>query len=59
VSESFGLDLARKLQLLMFGAQKDDENQVTAHQQVPTEDLTAPLGHLLARYGMMRAALRH
>jgi hypothetical protein len=59
VSESFGLDLARKLQLLMFGAQKDDENQVTAHQQVPTEDLTAPLGHLLAQYGMMRAALRH
>ncbi len=59
VSESFALDLARKLQFLMFGAQKDDENQVTARLEVPTQDLTAPLGHLLARYGMMRAALRH
>ena len=35
VSESFDLDLARKLQFLMFGAQKDDENQVTAHLEDP------------------------
>jgi hypothetical protein len=59
VSESFDVDLARKLQFLMFGAQRGDENQVTAHQAIPTEDLTAPLGHLLGQCGVIRAALGH
>ena len=59
VSESFDLDLARKLQFLMFGAQQNDETQVTAHQVIPTEDITAPLRHLMAQCGMIRAALWH
>jgi hypothetical protein len=57
VSESFDLDLARKLQFLMFGAQNDDQTQVTAHQTMPSQDLTAPLARLVARCGVIRAAL--
>jgi hypothetical protein len=58
VSESFDIDLARKLQFLMFGAQQGDETQVIAGREIPNEDLTAPLGHLMGQYGMMRAGLR-
>lgn len=58
VSESFDLDSARKLQLLMFGAQSD-ESQTIARGEIPSRDLTAPLGHLMLECGVMRAALRH
>jgi len=57
VSESFDLPLARKLEFLMVGAQKgNEENVVSAHMQ-PTQNLTGGLVNFMAGCGMMRAAL--
>ncbi|RXS94637.1 hypothetical protein ESZ00_14805 [Silvibacterium dinghuense] len=60
VSESFDLQLARKLELLMTNVQKGNTaGQVIAALPASGErdSLTAPLTHFLAESGMMRAAL--
>jgi hypothetical protein len=63
ISESFPLPLARKLELVMTGALHHSGEQ-QARVGVPamresTPELSESLVHLLSRYGMMRAALRH
>lgn len=63
ISESFPLPLARKLELVMTGVlQQSGEQQVrvtirTSPESVP--ELSRSLVHLLSRYGMVQAALRH
>ena len=61
ISESFPLPLARKLELTMTGAlQHSGEQQAhVAMPDAPTPELSESLSHLLSRYGMVRAALRH
>ncbi len=58
VSESFDLNLARKLQFLLFGAQQGGTNEVVAQRELPT-DPTGPLLRFMASCGVMRAALLH
>lgn len=59
VSESFDLTTARKLQLLMLGAQQGGDNAV-ASLHVPSTDLTGSMVHFMAGCGVMKAALpRH
>lgn len=71
VSESFSLDLARKLQFLLFGAQKGASNQMDAGNpfrffQLPPHSADLPLGgplapisRLAASCGMIKAAFSH
>jgi len=61
ISESFPLPLARKLELTMTGAlRRSGEQQAhVALPGVPTLELSESLSHLMTRYGLMRAALRH
>jgi hypothetical protein len=60
VSESFDLTTARKLQLLMLGAQQGSgEQQVAANGAISTGGLTESMVHFLAGCGMMKAALPH
>ena len=56
VSESFDLTLARKLQFVFFGAQQNGELEQAAHAS--PADLTAPLAHMMAHCGLMKASLR-
>ncbi len=58
VSESFDLTLARKLQFLLFGAQKDGANQMVAKRELPVDPST-PLIGFMASCGVMKAALLH
>lgn len=59
VSESFDLTTARKLQLLMLGAQQGSGNAV-ADLRVPSTDLTGSMTRFMAGCGLMKAALpRH
>lgn len=63
VSESFDLDTARKLQLLLQGAQGSDDDVQTrldggaVAPPVPHE-LTAPMSEWLGHAGLMRAGMR-
>jgi hypothetical protein len=59
ISESFNLTTARKLQLLMLGAQQQSGNQVAALRKPPSTDLTGGLVHFMSDCGMMKAALPH
>jgi hypothetical protein len=59
VSESFDLTLARKLQLVFFGAQQEGEMQAMAHGPVPADELTTHLTRLMAGYGLMKVSLLH
>ena len=58
VSESFDIDLARKLQFLLFGAQHGGANQVMAARELSV-DPTVPLIRFMAGCGVMKAALLH
>ncbi|HLJ76607.1 MAG TPA: hypothetical protein VKT75_04305, partial [Acidobacteriaceae bacterium] len=59
VSETFDLTTARKLQLLMLGAQQGSGNAV-ALMHVPAADLSGSMVRFMAGCGMMKAALpRH
>ncbi|HEX3662378.1 MAG TPA: hypothetical protein VHU89_13155 [Acidobacteriaceae bacterium] len=61
VSETFDLATARKLQLLMFGAQQQSGAQIasasTASRPAPDSDLAGNLVHFMADCGLMKAAL--
>lgn len=58
VSESFDLGTARKLQLLMLGAQQQNSNQrVAAAGPPPGAELTGGMVRFMERCGMMKAAL--
>ena len=68
VSESFDLTTARKLQILMLGAQQASGQNMAlnlvpalpqAAASVPTSDLAGSMVRLMAHCGMMRAALPH
>lgn len=59
ISESFDLTTARKLQLLMLGAQQASGNQVASLRRTPASDLTGGLVHFMSDCGMMKAALPH
>jgi len=62
VSESFDLPTARKLQLLMLGAQQETSGNSVAgmHSLTPSRDLTGSMVRFMAGCGMMKAALpRH
>jgi hypothetical protein len=59
VSESFDLDLARKLQFLVVGAQQGDARRMVAQQQTPVHDPIDDPIHFMARRGVMKAALLH
>jgi hypothetical protein len=59
ISESFPLPLARKLELTMTGALKHSgEQQARVAMPQSGPELSESLGHLMSRYGLMRAALR-
>jgi hypothetical protein len=57
-SESFDLPTARKLQLLMLGAQQSGGSQV-AFNHGASSDLTGSMIHFIAGCGMMKVALPH
>ncbi|HEY6447393.1 MAG TPA: hypothetical protein VIY53_13105 [Acidobacteriaceae bacterium] len=60
ISESFNLATARKLQLLMLGAQQESGGQLATLNAQPAFDLTGGLVHFMSDCGMMKAALpRH
>jgi hypothetical protein len=64
ISESFDLATARKLQLLMIGAQDntvqpEKGNMVASRRDAPTSDLAGNLVHFMAGCGMMKVALPH
>ena len=59
VSESLELDLARKLQLVFFGAQQGGDTQQAAHATAPDEELSARLAKMMASCGLMKASLLH
>ena len=59
ISESFDLNVARKLQLLMLSAQQDSGAQVAA-DRVSANDLSGSMVRFMAGCGVMKAALpRH
>jgi hypothetical protein len=58
ISEGFDLDAARKLQLLMLGAQQASGGQVASYRR-PSTDLSGSLVRFMAGCGMMKAALPH
>lgn len=59
VSESFDLALARKLELLLTGAQQGDQLRMVAAPSLPRQELASSLGRFLGGCGMMRVALMH
>lgn len=56
ISESFDLNVARKLQLLMLSAQQDSGAQV-ASNRTPSNDLSGSMVRFMSGCGMMKAAL--
>ncbi len=58
ISESFALPLARRLELLLCGAQAGEGTQF-AEKRAPSQNLSGGLVKLLGDFGMMRVALRH
>jgi hypothetical protein len=59
VSESFDLNIARKLQLLMLGAQQGSQTDVAEEGPVPKFDLAGNMVHFMADCGVMKVALGH
>jgi hypothetical protein len=59
VSESFDLNTARKLQLLMLGAQQESGSSVASLRTPPQSDLTGNMVRFMAGCGMMKIALPH
>jgi len=59
ISESFDLNTARKLQLVMLGAQQQSGNQVASMRASPSADLSGSMVRFMAGCGMMKAALPH
>jgi hypothetical protein len=59
ISESFDMTQARKLELLMTGAQQSDLYRVAEMQGGSTQELSSSLRSFLGRCGMMRAAMPH
>lgn len=59
VSESFDLNTARKLQLLMLGAQQGGQTDVAESGATPRFDLAGNMVHFMADCGMMKVALGH
>jgi hypothetical protein len=57
-SESFDLTTAHKLELLMLGAQSN-ENQQTARALPVSGDLTGGMVRWMAESGLMKAVIRH
>ena len=58
-SESFDLTLARKLELLMVGAQVERESADRAGLRPAMPELSVGMANLIARCGLMRAGLTH
>jgi hypothetical protein len=58
VSESFSLEMARKLAFFMMSAQQSGGSQI-ASAPVPESDLTGNLVRFMAGCGLMKAALIH
>ncbi|HTW46738.1 MAG TPA: hypothetical protein VMD92_02255 [Acidobacteriaceae bacterium] len=58
ISESFDLNVARKLQLLMLSAQQDSGAQVASYR-TPSTDLSGSMVQFMAGCGIMKAALPH
>jgi hypothetical protein len=58
ISESFDLNVARKLQLLMLSAQQDSGAQV-ASDRTPSADLSGSMVRFMAGCGVMKAVLPH
>ncbi|HVJ09239.1 MAG TPA: hypothetical protein VM554_12730 [Acidisarcina sp.] len=59
ISESFDLALARKLELLLTGAQQGEQLRMADASSLRREDLTSFLRRFLGGCGMMRAGLMH
>jgi hypothetical protein len=60
ISESFDLNTARKLQLLMLGAQQNGQSDVASQSTAaPQFDLAGTMAHFMADCGMMKVALGH
>ncbi len=58
ISESFPMDLARKLQLVMMGSIVNSSGTEVVQNVLPQKDLTADLRHLLLAVGAPRVALQ-
>ncbi len=59
ISESFELTQARKLELLMTGAQQSDMQRTASLSTQPVEDLNTTMRRFLSSCGMMKLAMRH
>lgn len=59
ISESFDLATARKLQLLMLGAQQAGSPEVASQGPRPAFDPAGNMVHFMADCGMMKVALGH
>jgi hypothetical protein len=59
ISESFDLNTARKLQLLMLGAQQASGGQVAFARKSPAIGLTGSMVRFMSDCGVMKAALPH
>lgn len=60
ISESFDLNTARKLQLLMLGAQQNGQSDVASQSTAaPKLDLAGNIVHFMADCGVMKVALGH
>ena len=59
ISESFELTQARKLELLMTGAQQSDMQRTASLSTQPVEDLNTTMRRFFSSCGMMKLAMRH
>ncbi len=59
ISESFDLTTARKLQLLMTGAQHGEQLQMTAMPVQPSRELASAMRQFMGGCGLMKVALPH
>ena len=59
VSESFELTQARKLELLLTGAQQSDLQRTASLSAPPVQDLNTAMRRFLSSCGMMKLAMRH
>jgi hypothetical protein len=59
ISESFDQTTARKLQLLLTGAQQSEQLRIAAAPAPPQQELASALRQFLGGCGMMKVALAH
>ena len=59
ISESFDLTQARKLELLMTGAQQSDQLRIAVNSPSPSQNLSSAMRRFLGSCGLMRAAMAH